>query len=93
MNRSNRSEHIRLTSHPEPGTKLHFPIKWGAATARDRGPIIGTVSQPQDRNVIGSHSGSYAVYRALAVSSGALDPIRRPNLTNTYPAATIGPFP
>ena len=93
MNRSNRSEHIRLTSHPEPGAKLCFPIKWGAATARDRGPIVGTVSQPQHRNVIGSHSGSYAVYRALAVSSGALDPIRRPDLTNTYPAAIIGPFP
>jgi GTP cyclohydrolase II len=92
MNRSNRTEHIRLTSHPEPGAKLRFPITWGAATARDRGPIIGTVSQPQDRNVIGSHGGSYAVYRALAVSSGALDPIRRPDLTNTYPAATIGPF-
>jgi hypothetical protein len=36
--------------------------------------------------VIGSHGGSYAVYRALAVSAGALDPIRRPDLTNTYPA-------
>ena len=92
MNRSNRTEHIRLTSHPEPGAKLRFPLQWGAATARERGPIIGTVSQPQDRNVIGSHGGSYAVYRALAVSSGALDPIRRPDLTNTYPAATIGPF-
>jgi GTP cyclohydrolase II len=93
MNRSNRSDHIRLTSHPEPGAKLQFPIHWGAKTARERGPIIGTVSRPQDRNVIGSHGGSYAVYRALAVSSGALDPIRRPDLTNTFPAATIGPFP
>lgn len=42
--------------------------------------------------MIGSHGGSYTVYRALAVSSGALDPIRRPDLTNTHPAATIGPF-
>ncbi len=92
MNCSNRTEHIRLTSHPEPGAKLRFPIRWGAATPRERGPIIGTVSQPQDRNVIGSHGGSYAIYRALAVSSGALDPIRRPDLTNTYPVATIGPF-
>jgi GTP cyclohydrolase II len=92
MNLPNRTEHIRLTSHPEPGAKLRFPITWGTATARERGPIIGTVSQPQDRNVIGSHGGSYSVYRALAVSSGALDPIRRPDLTNTYPAATIGPF-
>jgi GTP cyclohydrolase II len=92
MNRSNRTDHIRLTSHPEPGEKLPFPTPWGAARARERGPIIGTVSRPQDRNVIGSHGGSYAVYRALAVSSGALDPIRRPDLTNTFPAATIGPF-
>ena len=93
MSRSNRTDHIRLTSHPEPGGKHAFPIHWGAADARERGPIIGTVSRPQDRNVIGSHGGSYAVYRALAVSAGALDPMRRPDLTNTFPAATIGPFP
>ena len=93
MTRLNQVDHIRLTSHPEPGGKLQFPITWGAATARERGPIIGTVSRAQHRNVIGTHGGSYAVYRALAVSSGALDPIRRSDLTNTYPAATIGPFP
>ncbi len=93
MTRPNHIDHIRLTSHPDPGGKLQFPIKWGAATARERGPIVGTVSRPQDHNVIGTHGGSYAVYRALAVSSGALDPIHRPDLTNTHPAATIGPFP
>jgi GTP cyclohydrolase II len=90
---SNRTDHIRLTSHPDPGGKLRSPIHWAAASPQARGPIIGTVSQPQHRNVIGSHGGSYALYRALAVSAGALDPIRRPDLTNTYPAATIGPFP
>ncbi len=89
----NRTDHIRLTSHPEPGGKSRFPIHWGAGDPRARGPIIGTVSQPQRRNVIGSHGGSYALYRALAVSAGVLDPIRRPDLTNTYPAATVGPFP
>ena len=92
MSRSNRTDHIRLTSHPVPGAKPAFPLHWGAATARERGPVIGTVSRPQDRNVIGSHGGSYAVYRALAVSSSTLDPLRRPDLTNTQPAATIGPF-
>ncbi|MEY9357982.1 GTP cyclohydrolase II [Bradyrhizobium yuanmingense] len=92
MSRANRTDHIRLTSHPEPGRKAAFPIHWGAADARARGPIIGTVSRAGDRNVIGSHGGSYAMYRALAVSAGALDPIRRPDLTNTFPAATIGPF-
>ena len=89
---SNRADHIRLTSHPEPG-KVRFPIRWAAADAHARGPVIATVSQAQHRNVIGSHGGSYTVYRALAVSAGALDPIRRPDLTNTYPAAAIGPFP
>ena len=93
MSQSNRPDHIRLTSHPVPGAKHEYPIHWGAPTARERGPIIGTVSRPQDHNVIGTHGGSYAVYRALAVSSGALDPIRRPDLTNTFPAATFGPFP
>src|SRR6202789_4506888 len=91
MTRSNRVDHIRITSHPPPGAKLNFPIRWGAASARERGPVIGTVSRPQDRNVIGRHGGSYSVYRPLAVLSGALGPIRRPDLTNTHPAATIGP--
>ena len=92
MTRPNRTDHIRLTSHPAPGAKPRFPIAWGAATARERGPIIGTVSRPADRNVIGTHGGSYALYRALAVSSGALNPIRRADLTNTQPAVAIGPF-
>ena len=93
MTAPNRPDHIRLTSHPDPEAKQRFPIQWGAASAGERGPVIGTVSKPGLRNVIGSHGGSYAVYRALAVSAGALDPIRRPDLTNTFPTATIGPFP
>ena len=93
MNTSNRPDHIRLTSHPDPGAKVRFPIHWGAPTARERGPIIGTVSQLGLRNVIGTHGGSYALYRALAVSSGALSPIARPDLTNTSPVVDVGPFP
>jgi GTP cyclohydrolase II len=92
MTRPNRPDHIRLTSHPAPGAKPRYGIAWGAPTARERGPIVGTVSRPLDRNVIGTHGGSYALYRALAVSSGALNPIQRPDLTNTDPAASIGPF-
>jgi GTP cyclohydrolase II len=42
------------------------------------------------RNVIGAHSGSYAIYRALAVASGALAPDHKPDLTDTDPAAAIG---
>jgi len=92
MTRPNRTDHIRLTSHPAPGARPRFPLAWGAATAHERGPVVGTVSRPLERNVIGTHGGSYALYRALAVSSGALNPIQRADLTNTDPAATIGPF-
>src|SRR4051794_10767214 len=94
MTTPNRSTHIRLTSHPEPGTAAaRFPIRWGAAAAGERGPVVGSVTNPADRNVIGAHGGSYALYRALAVSSGALNPLARPDLTNTHPVATIGPHP
>ncbi len=92
MTRANSSSHIRLTSHPEPGNGAgRFPIVWGAGEARVRGPLIGSVTTPGDRNVIGAHGGAYSLYRALAVSSGALNPMARPDLTNTHPAAKIGP--
>ena len=87
----NRIGHIRLTSHPGAGARLKFPIQWGAPTARERGPVIGSVSA--ERNVIGAHGGSYSVYRALAVSSGALTPGARPDLTHTSPVVPFGPFP
>ena len=84
--------HIKLTSHPESGDVLS-PIHWGAKTAQERGPVIGTVTNPGKRNVIGAHSGSYAVYRALAIAAGALSPVHIPDLTDTSPAAPIGPYP
>jgi len=90
---TNKESHIRLTSHPGHRAPGRFPIKWGAASARERGPVIATVSSPNERNAIGAHGGSYALYRALAVSSGALSPIARPDLTNTAPVVDIGPFP
>ncbi len=90
---TNRDGHIRLTSHPGNSAPGRFPIRWGAAEARVRGPVIGTVNAGADRNAIGAHGGSYALYRALAISSGALNPIARPDLTDTAPIVAIGPFP
>jgi len=90
---TNRDSHIRLTSHPGHRTPGRYPITWGAQTARERGPVIGTVTSAGDRNAIGAHGGSYSLYRALAVSSGAMNPIARPDLTNTSPVVDIGPFP
>lgn len=85
--------HIKLTSHPSTQGTQTVPIKWGAATPQERGPVIGSVSKPEHRNVIGAHSGSYAVYRALAIAAGSLDPVHIPDLTNTAPAEPIGPYP
>jgi GTP cyclohydrolase II len=94
MTQPNRTSHIRLTSHPEPGTAaIRYPVRWGAADARERGPLIGSVTNPADRNVIGSHGGAYSVYRALAISARALNPLQRPDLTNTHPVVAIGPHP
>ena len=83
--------HIKLTSHP--GQTKPVPIQWGAPTAAERGPVVGTLSDPQKRNVIGTHSGSYAVYRALAVAAKALDPEHKPDFTDTSPWHPIGPHP
>jgi GTP cyclohydrolase II len=89
----NRTSHIRLTSHPGSGVSGRFPIHWDAPTARARGPVIATPNSGADRNAIGAHGGAYSVYRALAISAGALDPLVRPELTNTYPMALVGPQP
>jgi len=90
---SNRPSHIRLNSHPGAGTVSRFPLNWGAPTAKERGPVIGTVNSGSDRNAIGAHGGAYSVYRALAVSSGAMSANNRPDLTNTSPTTPMGPFP
>ncbi len=80
-----------MTSHPS-GDKPHrYPIEWGAATIQARGAVIGSTTARVHRNVIGAHGGAYSVYRALAVSSGTLDPEARPDLTDTGPLIEIGP--
>jgi GTP cyclohydrolase II len=55
--------------------------------------VIGTTINRLQRNVVGTHSGSYGVYRALAVAARALDPKHRADLTNTAPTDPIGPYP
>jgi len=87
------SRHIRLTSHPGQGTAGAPPIRWGAADPLERGPIVGTTTHRSQRNVVGTHSGSYGVYRALAVAAGNLTRGHRADLTNTAPTDLVGPYP
>ena len=88
------SKHIVLTSHPGGGRK-----KTGAS---ELGRSLGGGARPRRwhagrsfaaQNAIGTHSGQYSVYRALAVAAGSLDPVHVPDLTNTSPAHVIGPHP
>ena len=90
------ASHIVLTSHPHAHGKearAFNEIHWGAPSAAERGPVIASLTNPAQRNAIGTHSGAYAVYRALAVASGQLQPDHRPDFTNTAPAEIVGPHP
>ncbi|MBD2179537.1 GTP cyclohydrolase II [Planktothrix sp. FACHB-1355] len=87
-----KHKHIVLTSHPHRSAQKPA-IHWGKSDPIERGPIIGTLTNANQRNAIGTHSGSYAVYRALAIASGALQANHRPDLTNTSPVVRIGPHP
>src|SRR4029450_3886099 len=80
------SGHIRLTSHS--GGLDAPPIRWGAPTGAEGGPRVGTHPKRAHRNVIGTHSGSYSVYRALAVAAGALSRGEKAGLTRTAPPHT-----
>ena len=86
------TSHVGLTSHPGSIFKEALPIRWGAADPGLRGPVVATLTNRSHRNAIGTHSGSYSVYRALATAAGDLTPEHRPDLTNTNPVIDIGPF-
>ncbi|MBL8307804.1 MAG: GTP cyclohydrolase II [Rubrivivax sp.] len=84
--------HIRLTSHPGQGTAGAPAIRWGDPDPLARGPVVGSTTNRSQRNVVGTHSGSYGVYRALAVAAGNLTRGHRADLTNTSPTDEIGPY-
>ncbi len=86
------NRHIVLASHPG-GGQQPLAIEWGAGDPKARGPVIGTLTDPERRNVIGAHAGAYALYRALAIAAGSLSPVHKADLTDTGPAEDIGPYP
>lgn len=88
-----RANHIILASHSNLKYKETLPIKWGAKTALERGPVVASVSNSKARNAIGTHSGSYTVYRALSIASGKYKPTHRPDLHNTHAPEPINPPP
>ena len=74
---------IKLTTHPDQFGVDPEPLSWDARDPAKRGPVVATVSKPGKRNAIGAHSGTYSVYRAVALAaqaaSAALDALPLPN--------------
>ncbi|MFS4460685.1 GTP cyclohydrolase II [Bdellovibrio sp. HCB2-146] len=93
MKEHKRSAHVILTSHSSQVFKDSLPINWGAKTPKERGPIVGSLTDTKKRNAIGTHSGSYAVYRALSIAQGKYSTSHKPDLNNTESPVKIGPFP
>ena len=86
-----KASHVILTSHSNQVYKESVPLNWGHKDTAKRGPIIATTSEVENRNAIGSHSGSYTVYRALSIASGAFPKDFKPDLGNTHPTTPIKP--
>jgi GTP cyclohydrolase II len=85
-----------MVSQPIPPNPLQViappnAIRWGAADPLKRGAIVGTVTQPKHRNVIGTHGGGYSIYQGLAVATGQLNPQHQPDLRATEPVVAIPP--
>lgn len=88
-----RKEHVVLATH----SNLRYPesltLDWGNKDPMKRGPVVASQTNPKARNAIGTHSGSYTVYRALSIASGKFSPAHKPDLHNTHSPVQIGPFP
>ena len=82
-----------LTTYPGQAGIDPLPLNWYAADPKGRGPVLVSRQNLRKRNAIGAYSGSYCVYHALAVASGALPVNHRPDYANTEPAVNIGPHP
>jgi GTP cyclohydrolase II len=89
---SKRSNHVILASHSNLKYKETLPIHWGARNPKDRGPVVASVANAKARNAIGTHGGSYSVYRALSIASGKFSNTHKPDLNNTQSPVQIGPY-
>jgi hypothetical protein len=84
---------IAYYASPDKSLLKPIPLTWGAPTASLRGPLVVSHKPTAiaHRNAIGAHSGSYSIYRALAMALNTLDPAHVPDYTNTHPPFPITP--
>ncbi len=84
--------YLNLTTHNSSFMANPVKLDWGQKNPRKRGPVVATTRHPIKRNAIGAHSGSFCIYRALAIACGELDAMHIPELSLTTPVMHIGPF-
>lgn len=87
-----RANHVILASHSNLKYKDTLEINWGAKDPLQRGPVVASIANAKARNAIGTHGGSYTVYRALSIASGKFSPSHKPDLENTHSPVQIGPY-
>jgi len=87
-----RGNHVILATHSSLIYKESLPINWGEKDPMKRGPVVASLTDPRRRNAIGTHSGSYTVYRALSIAAGKYSPTHKPDLHNTQSPTPIGPY-
>ncbi len=85
--------YLNLTTHNSSFLADPVNLDWCQERPEKRGPVVATTRHPMKRNAIGAHSGSYCIYRALAIACGELDAMHVPELSLTSPVMCIGPFP
>ena len=79
------------SAYPDQTGIKPYPLQWGAADVTQRGPVVCSrlPSSIKRRNAIGAHSGSYSIYRALAIALGSLNPAHKPSYEHTEPPSSI----
>lgn len=87
-----RSEHVVLATHANLKYPESLTLDWGSKDPMKRAPVVASQTNPRARNAIGTHSGSYTVYRALSIASGKFSHSHVPDLHNTHSPVPIGPF-
>ncbi|KAF8125121.1 GTP cyclohydrolase N terminal-domain-containing protein [Boletus edulis] len=86
---------VVLATYPDQHGIKPYPLQWGASDPAVRGPVICSrlLTSIKQRNALGAHSGSYSIYRALAIAMGTLNPTHKPDYTKTEPPVPIPPQP
>ena len=88
-----KMNHVILATHTNLTYPEILPIHWGEKDPMKRGAVVASVTEPKRRNAIGTHSGSYTVYRGLSIACGQFPQQHKPDLQNTDSPVKIGPFP